>query len=132
MKFHDISCCVLCDVIHRHLQGSLYVQITTWLHGTRVNVTPFTLIKLRLSRHRISQNSQLMKIIMCRPLTRTEFKPNKMWKTWKDNLSHPQVKYGLHRAEFYETRNNQQIFVHIFHIQFYPNRRESVKNMDKM
>lgn len=69
---------------------------------------------------------------MCRPLTHAEVKVNKIWKAQIAICSHASVKYGLHCAEFYETRNEQQMLVDIFCIQLYPNRKKSVESMQKM
>jgi hypothetical protein len=81
---------------------------------------------------RVSQNSQLLKIIMCRPFAHTEVNGNKTWKTQIATCSHASVQHGWHCAEFYETRNEQQMLVDIFSIQLYPNRKISVENMQKM
>lgn len=69
---------------------------------------------------------------MCRSLTHTEDKVNKIWKAQIATLSHASVQNGWQCAEFYETHIEQQMLVNIFYIQLYPNCKKSVENMQKI
>jgi hypothetical protein len=60
---------------------------------------------------RMSQNSQLLKLILCRPLAHTEVKVNKIWKAQIATCSHASVQHGWHCAVCYKTRSEQQMLV---------------------